>query len=152
METATIEELQELGFTTAADLVKKASEKKKKLAIAYEHFRFVRPEKIEEFRFKLRENTEIKRIAFSTTYQTLAIVSIEDYDDVPPAFVLRDLRLAKEKGCFDHFQVAYIKDVEEVKVPDPILFGRVNDCEDYFFISQWDNDCKIEDILKPNEG
>jgi len=37
-------------------------------------------------------------------------------------------------------------------VPDPILLGRITGCENRYFIAQWDDDVKIEDILKENEG
>ena len=32
------------------------------------------------------------------------------------------------------------------------LFGVVTGCDDRFFIAQWDDDVKIEDILQGDEG
>jgi hypothetical protein len=61
-----------------------------------------------------------------------------------------ELRKAKGLECFDRFEVAKVETIE-VR-PDPIIFGLINDCVDKFFITQWDDDVKIEDILKQNEG
>ena len=35
--------------------------------------------------------------------------------------------------------------IKEIK--DPIVFGVINGCPDKFFISQWDDDIKIDDIF-----
>lgn len=146
-EQETITQLEALGFKAAAGNIKALSERKRKLAIAYEHFRFVRQERISEFNVKLKAQSR-RKTGSDYLYETLAFTPIENYPHVPPADVLLALASAKEKRCFDSFEVAHIETVKE----DPILFGRVNGCPDRFFISQWDNDVKIEDILKANEG
>lgn len=146
---ATQERLEKLGFKGASEKLKILSERKKKMAIAYEHYRFVRPEKIVEFNARLRVNT-LKNEDYRTTWQELSFTKIESYNEVPPEFVLTELEKAVDRKCFDSFEVAHI--VTNVKVPDPILFGRIEGCADRFFISQWDDDVKIEDILKENEG
>jgi len=151
MDTQTVDRLQKLGFKTAGDKVKKAAEKKRKLAIAYEHYRFVKQEKIDAFNAKLRKKTE-KRESYTTTWQTLAFTPVKDYAEVPPEEVLEKMEEAIDKNCFDVFEVAYIETMSQTKVPDPILFGRINGCPDRFFISQWDDDVKIEDILSAKEG
>lgn len=138
----TVEELKELGFTKAADDMVRMVERKKKLALAYEHFRFVRQEKIDEFNNRLYEKTRK-----TGNYKTLSFTSISTYSDIPPAEVLERLIEAKKIGCFDSYEIAHI-----IEVKDPILFGRIKDCSDRFFIAQWDDDVKIEDILMPNEG
>jgi hypothetical protein len=33
------------------------------------------------------------------------------------------------------------------EVIDPIIFGKIDGCTDRFFIAQWDDDVKIEDIV-----
>ncbi len=148
-EQETIGKLEKLGFKTASDKVKKLSEKSRKLAIAYEHFRFVRKEKIADFNQKLKEKT-MKRSNYREEYQQLSFTPTENYSEVPPDHVLKSLEDALEKKCFDSFEIAHIVDV--VKVPDPILFGRIEGCTDRFFIDQWDDDVSIQDILKDNEG
>ena len=65
--------------------------------------------------------------------------------EFPPDTVLDALEKAKEDNCFDTFEVAKISWIEEIK--DPILFGIIEGCSDKFFISQWDDDVKIEDLL-----
>ena len=152
-----VERLKKLGFTQAANELEKAvkvanevakdSPLKRKLAIAYEHFRFVRPEKIAEYNAKLKAQTIKNGGRFSETYDTVDFMSLSDYGSIPPESVLLALEDAKKFECFDSFEIAYIK-----QVPDPILFGRIGGCTDRFFVSQWDNDVRIEDILKDNEG
>jgi hypothetical protein len=61
-----------------------------------------------------------------------------------------DLKKAKDMGCFDYFEVAKVETVE-VR-PDPIIFGGIEGCDDKFFITQWDDDVSIEEILNENEG
>ena len=57
------------------------------------------------------------------------------------------LEEAKKLDCFDEFEIAYIAEVK-----DPILFGIVKGCSTKFYVAQWDDDVRIEDILAPNEG
>ena len=152
-EQETISKLEKLGFKTAGDKVKRLAEKKRKLAIAYEHFRFVRKEKISDFNQKLKEKT-MKRVkgpyGNTETFQELSFTPVESYSECPPDDVLADLETAMGRNCFDAYEIAHI--VTTVKVPDPILFGRINGCTDRFFIAQWDNDVTIQEILKDNEG
>lgn len=140
----TADRLEKLGFKNASANLKTLENKKRKLAIAYEHYRFVRQEKIKAFNEKLKAKTLNKT---TYAYQTLAFTSIDQYTEVPPDHVLEKLGEAQEVNCFDSFEIAHIREVK-----DPILFGRINDCSDRFFIDQWDDDVKIEDILMPNEG
>ena len=138
--------LERLGFKTAGAKVKELSAKQRKMAMAYECYRFVRPEKINAFNEKLRKKGS------ASGYQTLAFTPIEQYEEVPPTHVLDKLEKAQALKCgdlqvFDTFEVAHI-----VNVKDPILFARIKGCPDRFFIDQWNDDVRIEDILKPNEG
>lgn len=151
MQTTVIDKLEKLGFNAASSKLRKISEKKRKLALAYEHFRFVRQEKIDAFNDKLRKKTEKRMwnpIGVYTQWQTLAFVPLESWDRIPPDNVLVDLEAAQDRKCFDAYEVAHIQEVNN----DPIIFGRIVGCPDRFFISQWDDDVKIEDILNANEG
>lgn len=147
--------LKELGFKTAAEGLEFKKEQGRKMLVAYENYRFVTPEIFERFRKELRKKTE-KQVSQGqgwgpvTTYDQLAFISIDKYSEVPPMEVLNAMKEAKERGCFDYFEVAKIETVE-VR-PDPILFGGIKGCKDKFFVAQWENDVKIEDILKDNEG
>ena len=149
-ETETISRLEKCGFKTAGEKVKRLAEKKRKLMLAYENYRFVRQEKIGDFNQKLREKTMKRDKHVYEEWQTLSFTPVSDYAEVPPETVLASLETAMDRNCFDRFEVAHI--VTKIKVPDPILFGRINGCTDYFFIDQWDDDVKIQDILKNNEG
>ncbi len=139
--------LARLGFKAAGAIVKEKLEQKRKLALGYEHYRVVRQEKIDAFNAKLKKETKKGREPYDATWQTLEFVSIDLYRQVPPPEVLEALEVAQDRKCFDRFEVAYIRDVK-----DPLLFGRIHSCPDRFFIAQWDDDVKIQDILKDNEG
>ena len=141
------ERLNKLGLTAASKRVIYLRERKRKLAIAYEHYRFVRQEKIDAFNKKLHEKTLDKK---NYTYQVLTFTELGNYEAAPPEPVLVDLETAIGRTCFDSFEVAHI--VTQQKLPDPILFGRIKACPDRFYIAQWDNDVKIDDLLKPSEG
>lgn len=146
-------ELESLGFTTAARTLDAKKTLAKKLMFAYEHYRFVTQDHIDKFTKALKEKTykNAKDIGrYHDEYDTLKFVNISQYEDIPPATVLQDLRTAQLRGCFDTFEVAKVASVE-VR-PDPIIFGVIKGCKDRFFISQWDNDVRIEDLIGENEG
>lgn len=165
--TVNIDELKALGLNAAADKIQRKLDLKKKLTIAYEHYRFVSPQIVARFQEELKKKTyEIqeqdgkwkkgsesdlnRRILQNTRYDQLAFVRLADYGEVPPAEALGELKTAVDRGCFDTYEVAKIQSFQ--KVEDPIIFGRINGCEDRFFVCQWDKDVSITDILKENEG
>ena len=156
IETPTVRacELEELGFKAAASNVTAKRELARKMRIAFEHFRVITPDHITRFNeeLKAKSTTQDGKNKWGSiyTYQTLAFTPIEQYQEVPPAEALGKLREAKALDCFDSFEVATIKSV--TVVPDPILLGRIIGCENRYFIAQWDDDVKIEDILKDDEG
>jgi len=145
------EQLKELGFTKAAGLVDKRVSLQRRLTIAYEHYRRISPENMKRFNQELRKKTEKKSNQYGeTTYNQLHCIALGDYTEVPPQHVLDNLKIAKDRKIFDHYEIAKIKSV--VEVPDPLLLGCLKDCEDKFFIDQWMNDVKIDDILREDEG
>lgn len=139
--------LEKLGFKRAATNLKITRERKRKLMLAYEHYRFVRQENVNRFNEKLKDRTLEGSYPYSATWQTLAFCPVGNYGKIPPQEALSAMEAAVERKCFDTFEVAYIDNVK-----DPILFGRVEGCPDRFFVAQWDDDVKIEDLLKENEG
>lgn len=140
-------DLEELGFTQAASGLKLKRELARKMRLAFEHFRVVTPEHIKRFNEELHNRSYDKH---TYTYQRLKFTLIAQYGEIPPAPALESLREAKRIGCFDRFEVATIESV--TVVPDPVLFGCIDGCDNKYFIAQWDDDVKIEDILRPNEG
>ena len=34
-----------------------------------------------------------------------------------------------------------------MEIKDPIGFDKIDSCPDYFFVSQWEDDVKFEDIV-----
>lgn len=144
-----LDKLQKLGFKKAVNKVQELKELKRKMVIAYEHFRYVKPEKIDAFNEKLEAETT-KEDKYRTTYKKLNFIGLDDYEEVPPLDVLNKMEEAQALGCFDYFEIAKIQDVVVVK--DPIVFGRINKCPDRFFVAQWDDDVSISDLLKENEG
>lgn len=144
--------LKELGLTKAAAKIDKGLELKKKMAIAYENYRFVSPDVFERFQAQLKEKTYKKKGGEygAGSFDTLKFIALSDYAEVPPPDCLLDLKKAKDMGCFDSFEIAKVETVE-VR-PDPIIFGLIKNCVDKFYITQWLDDVKIEDILKQHEG
>lgn len=154
METQTKEKvvgaewLEQLGFSRAAKDLKDLLSRQRKLALAYEHYRYVTPERVNEFNAKLMKETgkNLNSMA-NMEYQTLAFVNIKEYERVPPESVLKNLQVAQDRKCFDSFEVAYIKNVK-----DPLLFGKIERCPNFFFVDQWDDDISIDQLIKANEG
>lgn len=137
-----------LGFTRAAADLGSILKMKRNLALAYELYRYVTPEKVALFNEKLKKKTgKNMDNAWSMTYQMLDFTPIANYEKVPPEDVLVKLEEAQAHKCFDSFEVGYIRNVE-----DPLLFGRIEKCPNRFFIAQWDTDVSIDDLLKANEG
>ena len=145
----TDERLEALGFTSASKTIKQTKEFNRKCMIAYENFRYVKQERIDEFNQALRKKSE-KEVNRSYHYDALVFRDIKDSVKIPPANVLDLLEKAKDMNCFDSFEIAAIE--RQVQTPDPILFGRIKGNTDRFFIGQWDDDVKIEDLIKSNEG
>ena len=134
------EKLMRLGLTKAAGKIAKM----KKMKIAYLNFLYVSSDKLALFNDKLRKETllEDKR---AYRYKQLKFVLLKDYPELPPPSVLEALENAKKFNCFDSYEIAKIDWIEQIK--DPILFGVIEGCSDKFFISQWDDDVKFEDIF-----
>jgi hypothetical protein len=150
----TEERLEALGLTQASKNLKVTKEFNRKCLIAYENYRYVREDRINTFNEDLRKRTTEENHKMNVrSFDQLVFKSLETYGEVPPADVLDLLETAKGRNCFDAFEVAKIENMQEpIKRPDPIIFGRITGCPDRFFIGQWDNDVRIEDILKENEG
>lgn len=167
-----VKTLKDLGLDKAAQTLDKKLTLKKKLAIAYEHFRFVEPHIFDRFQEQLKtktlrvhepcpqcNNQTVKKMTCNycqrtgaryMTHDKLAFCKLAEYPECPPMDCLMDLKKAKELECFDSFEVAKVETVD-VR-PDPIIFGLIDGCVDKFYVTQWDDDVKIEDILKENEG
>lgn len=135
----TQERLKELGFKVAAQRVDVARQLQRKTALAYEHYRYVTSEKMYAFCRSVLDN--------SGHAKQVVMTPVEGYAGIPPAYALDALEVAKKRGCFDTFMIASI---EEVK--DPILFGKITGCTDFFCIADWGEDLRISDLLKANEG
>jgi hypothetical protein len=145
MPTASkLTQLQELGLVKAAQKLTSAMSLAEKCKVAYQHYRFITPEKIARFQDRLAKERK------GRAYKTLVFTKLADYGDIPPDAALLALEEAKKLKCFDAFEIASVQWIEPV--PDPLLLGRITGCEDWFFIAQWDEDVKIDDLLQPDEG
>lgn len=139
--------LEKLGFVRAASQTRELVARKRKLALAYEHYRFVREENVVKFNAELKQRTITGEPPYNASWQELAFVGVGEYEQVPPEDVLVKHQEAVDHKCFDAFEIGLIKNVK-----DPLLFGRINKCSDRFFIAQWGDDVSITDLLKDNEG
>jgi hypothetical protein len=154
-ETATA--CRDAGFEAAAVDLEKKIARSRKLAVAYEHYRYVSKEAIASYCKDLKAKT-LKTILDDSyeslkTWDELALVPMGSYGGIPPSDVMAETKIARERGCFDTFEVAYVQEKREhIKRPDPIVFGLVEGCTDRFYVAQWGDDVKITDLLKTNEG
>ena len=156
--------LEEAGFTKAAELVVAKTTLARKLALAYEHYRYVTQKQVDEFNRKIMAETNRPTRTGDLQYDSyggyithvadqLVFEAANKYKGMPPTDVLEAVKEAKTRGVFDGYLVASIQPVATaVKRPDPIVFGRVNGCDDYFYIAQWGNDVKLSDIISPSQG
>lgn len=83
--------------------------------------------------------------ALQQVFDEIRFTMLEEYGKIPPEPCLAQLERAHQRNCFDWYEVADISTV--VQRPDPIIFGRINGCDDRFFVTQWDTDIDINDIL-----
>jgi hypothetical protein len=143
-------ELRELGLTEAANKMKHQRELAQKLRVAFEHYRVVTPEQLNRFEAELFERRVVSPYSGGYSYQSLKFTPLAAYPNVPPSDVLEKIREAKGLKCFDTFQVLTLETVEVV--PDPVVFGIINGCDNRYFVAQWDDDVKIEQILREDEG
>lgn len=152
--TPKVERLKQLGLTAVAEQITQELSIREKLAVAYEHYRYLTPEKVAAFNERLKVETtqdEGKNPwGTITSYKRTRLTSLKDYAKVPPDAALDALEAARTLGCFNDFAVMDLESHREV--PDPILFGQVTGCDDLFYIAQWDTDVKIEDFLNDHEG
>lgn len=143
-------ELRELGLNSAADKIKHARELATKLRIAFEHFRMVTPDQVKRFQEELWSKRYTDPHTYGLFYKTMKFTRLAFYDEVPPAEVLQKIKEAKELKCFDDFEVLTLESQEVL--PDPVVFGIIEGCDNRYFVAQWDDDVKIEDILREDEG
>lgn len=149
MEETTDDILQDLetaGLISVVDEVKKAREFQRKIDIAIKSFPLIlTTNKITEFNEKLHKET-LKEDKNSIQFKQLAFTSLKEYRKIPPKFVLEKIKNAKNMNCFDNFEVCTIEWIKEVK--DPVVFGVINGTSDKFFITQWDTDITITELLE----
>lgn len=168
---------REAGMDKVAFDLEQKIQRARKLAIAYEHYRYVPQQAITEFQAKLKAATtrrptydEIAKAAresmfgsfgsiemqmkYATdVYDQLMLEPLASYSGLPPTDVLLAIKAAKEKGCFDAFEVASVAPIAtQVIFPDPIVFGRVDGCSDRFYIAEWGSDISIKNLLSSHDG
>ena len=132
--------LEKLGLKSAAKKLNGAQ----KLSIAYAKYGFITQEKVDRFNEKLRIET-LTEDKTARSYKRLLFTPLDSYHKVPPQDVLVRLEAAMNDAIFDTFEIATIQWVKEII--DPILFGRIDGCPDRFYVAQWDDDVRIEDIV-----
>ena len=93
---------------------------------------------------KVVTKAQVKKYAEKLpTNKRLIIDELATYEKPIPKMSAIAVREAKRANVFDSFQVFHI---EEVK--DPIIFGRIKEDDSrYFFIAEWDEDIKVEDLI-----
>lgn len=136
-------QLQTLGLTKAASLLKARNEACERWGMAYAHFPFITPDQVAAFHTKCRKEYRTSPKGYRME-KHLTFTPLKDYPHVPPSDVLAKLKNTQDLKVFDTFEIAHIE-WQEI-IPDPILFGRIKDCPDYFLIAQWGKDVSFEDL------
>lgn len=124
--------LKELGLNAISEKILRKKTGKDKLLKAVETYRYATQEDLNDFNKEMRSYSK-----------EFIVVEMKNFDRLPPDDVLEELQKARKKGCFDTYHIGYIR-----KVKDPILFGKIDGFNGlYFYIAQWGDDVKIEDII-----
>ncbi len=124
--------LKELGMNAVAETLMKKKRGREKLLAAVEKYKYATGEDLDDFNADLKGHGK-----------RLTVVEIKDYKKLPPDHVLESLKQAQADDMFDTFHIAYIE-----RVKDPILFGKIKAFKNlFFFIDQWGDDVKFEEIL-----
>ena len=143
-----IEKLRKLGVKKQADVLEAELALRTKLA------------RVKEWNYPVLPYDELMKFDRSMVggfYLKVHIDKLADYvgntsadvdvkDSIIPDFALEKLEEAKDRQVFDDFAVLWVE-----KVKDPLLLGLLQGCKDYFFICEWGEDVKFEDIVKEKE-
>ena len=143
-ETST-DSLVALGLETAAKLLTQREQAIEAWGLAYAHFPFITPQQIEQFKLLCEKEFRQSPRGYRKK-KTLKFTQLKNYPAVPPTEVLDKLKAAQDLKIFNTFEIAHIEWYEVL--PDPILFGLITNCPDYFLIAQWGEDVSFEDLHK----
>lgn len=127
--------LKALGFKTAQKKVSEFAEARMKENMAalagYTRISWAAFDKLDD---ELREKTQ--------RTMRLSLESVQDYEGVPPTYVLDELEKAQNAKIFDEFKIISVK-----RVPDPVLVGCFKGTRDMFFIAEWGDDVSLQDLV-----
>lgn len=160
LEQAT--QADEAGFLAVAKELRTKASRLTRMVQAYEFYRVVKQDAVDAFNAKLKaktsrpltpEDPQYRYGYESTICDQLKLEPLAGYPGVPPADVFAAVKEAKERKIFDSFEVASVQPVAtHVKLPDPIVFGRIEGCTDRFYIAEWGTDVNIVDLIGKNGG
>lgn len=68
--------------------------------------------------------------------------TLDSSSHLPPPKVVEAIKIHQDRKVFDYLTIACV-----LNVPDPIVFGRLNDSDDRFFIAQWGEDVCLDDLI-----
>ena len=122
-------QLVDVGFNRAAKLYKSLGADSEKMSQAYELYKYVTRENMEQIDKKIR-TTDDKN---PSDRRVLSLVPIDESLNVPPEDVLHALETAVTDAIFDDFMVVSATGDTAV-----LLMGIINHCGDYFFIGKYD--------------
>ena len=108
--------------------------------------KFITQEHVDKFRYKLRGTS-------------LKITPLKNFARPLPKRVADKVKKCMEKKLFDRYEIFHLDDkavkpTEKERIErerDPIIFGRIEYSERYYFIADWEDeldDLKLEDIIK----
>jgi hypothetical protein len=142
-----IERLEKLGLKSQARILEQEIVLRQKL------------NKLKEWDYNILTHSSIEKYDGSTSMglkNVVKIDSVEKYvgidnstaakDKIIPDVVLDKFQEAKDRCLFDSFAILWVEKIKN----DPLLLGQIDGCSDYFFIAEWGDDIKFEDIANEN--
>jgi hypothetical protein len=91
--------------------------------------------------------------------ETLKITPLKNFARIIPANVVKKVKKAVDKKLFDSYVIFHldnksVKETQKEKIErekDPIIFGKINESDNYYFIGDWEDeldDLRLGDIVQ----
>ena len=91
--------------------------------------------------------------------ETLKITPLKNFARIIPANVVKKVKKTVDKKLFDEYVIFHldnksVKETQKEKIErekDPIIFGKINETDKYYFIGDWEDeldDLRLGDIVK----
>jgi len=102
---------------------------------------------------------QAEKFSHSIKDETLKITPLKNFARIIPASVVKKVKKTIDKRLFDSYVIFHldnksVKETQKEKIErekDPIIFGKINESDNYYFIGDWEDeldDLRLGDIVK----